>query len=145
MLSPTLANIQTMCPLLAWEPRLFLTTFFTPCHKWSSSVHLLQCKWTVTVIWVWLLNKAIWLHSWVITHLSSMINLSPWPSTHSPLVSMEVELILSRWGTPDWNHCPDHCFGNWQPPANTKHLLHFVFIPSTNHSLTWKAFYRQTM
>jgi hypothetical protein len=51
-----------------------------------------------------------------------MINLSPWPSTHSPLVSIEVELILSRWGTPDWNQCPDHCFGNWQPPANREHL-----------------------
>lgn len=91
--------------------------------KSSSTLHLPQCKWSVTVICAWLLNKATWLHSWVITHLSSMINLSPWPSTHSPLVSMEVELILSRWGTPDWNQCPDHCFGNWQPPANREHCL----------------------
>jgi hypothetical protein len=74
----------------------------------------------VTVIWI--LNKAIWLHCWVITHLSSTINLSPWPSTHSPLVSMEVELMVSRWGTPDWNQCPDHCLGNWQPPANRQYL-----------------------
>lgn len=51
----------------------------------------------------------------IVTHSSTIRNLSPSEERHLPLFDRMGPSIMMGWMTPDWNHFPSHLVGNAQP------------------------------